>query len=156
MHRAARPRYIDHEGAEEVVRHAFLVIQHLHVEQVTQVQTIKRRMELPAVQILEGRHVHRDERRTVPRPSRTQPSASPDTLPLASPGRLDLNLRPAVAHHDARVAQERPVSGEYPICTHGHPPYTLFQHFTATRMGSIYSLYGTPPSQSPPRSTPSL
>ena len=61
MHRAARARYVDHEHAEEVVGQAFVLVQELHIEEISRVLAIERRMELAAVQILECQDIHLDK-----------------------------------------------------------------------------------------------
>ena len=61
MHRAARARYIDHEHSEEVVGQPFVLVQELHIEEISRVLAIERRMELAAVQILECQDIHLDK-----------------------------------------------------------------------------------------------
>ena len=61
VHRSPRACDVDHEHAEEIVGQALVLVEQLYVEEVARVPAIQRRVELPAVQILEGENVRLDE-----------------------------------------------------------------------------------------------
>ncbi len=61
MDRSGRARDVDHEHAEQVVGQALVLVEQLDVEEVPWVAAVECRVELPAIQVLEGHDIGLEE-----------------------------------------------------------------------------------------------